>query len=477
MIKYLVLSFFLILVFPLSVLASDISITEIMYDAEGSDSGREWIEIYNDSGADIDLSKYKLLEGNSSHNIVPIDGAGILENKSFAIITEKPETFSLKYSSVFKKSIYDASFSLTNSTGEYLGLKDQDGNILFEITYNTDIGANGDGKSLQYFSNKWVTGIPTPMKFYDSVDQSGDIINKTTEKNTQATNTVTNSSNSRTPVYKKEPVMNFVFDTPKNVIVGIKNDFRVTFYGYNGEMITNGKFVWNFGDGETVEQSSLSPVSHAYAYPGTYTVTCIYKYMWYDQTIAIGKTVVSVYDSPFKLDVFYSAPYPALGIINTKDNEYNMFGYMINSNLGKFKIPENTYVGGKDEIVLKLPIGVYDPNTIELLDPYNNVIGNLYPKKEKTALIKITNDQKNIPIIKISEELPFTVQAPSFIQKDALPDNRIIKIQNEDTNKINWVSYIILIFVTLIAGASIVLLKKNNTKEVSQSDEYALQDE
>ena len=43
-----------------------ILISEILYDAVGSDEGKEFIELYNPSAADIDLKSWSLTNGSSS---------------------------------------------------------------------------------------------------------------------------------------------------------------------------------------------------------------------------------------------------------------------------------------------------------------------------------------------------------------------------------------------------------------------------
>jgi len=65
--------FIIILVFFFTNTAfAQVAITEIMYDLEGSDSGREWVEIHNTSSAEIDLADWKLYENNTNHGITGI---------------------------------------------------------------------------------------------------------------------------------------------------------------------------------------------------------------------------------------------------------------------------------------------------------------------------------------------------------------------------------------------------------------------
>ena len=53
---------------------ASISITEIMYDLDGSDTDREWVEIFND-GNPVDLTGWKFNDG-SNHilNVPPKNG-------------------------------------------------------------------------------------------------------------------------------------------------------------------------------------------------------------------------------------------------------------------------------------------------------------------------------------------------------------------------------------------------------------------
>ena len=62
--------FFLSLfVFSFHVAYANILINEVMYDVEGTDTDREWIEVYNDGSESVDLSTYKLFEANTNHGL------------------------------------------------------------------------------------------------------------------------------------------------------------------------------------------------------------------------------------------------------------------------------------------------------------------------------------------------------------------------------------------------------------------------
>src|SRR3989338_9589138 len=55
--------------------AGDIVFAEIAYDLKGADDGREWVEIYNASAGDVDITGWKFNDGaNHLLNIPPKNG-------------------------------------------------------------------------------------------------------------------------------------------------------------------------------------------------------------------------------------------------------------------------------------------------------------------------------------------------------------------------------------------------------------------
>ena len=156
---------FLISLFAFAPLAvsAQVVINEIMYDAPdpGGDSGREWVEIYNVGGSAVDLSGWKLFEGDTNHNLVIAQGNNMLPVGGFAVVADKPDKFLAEHVG-FSGTLFDSTFSLNNTIGEKLVLKNASSTIINEIAYTPAWGAKGDGNSLQYFSDGWKAAPPTP---------------------------------------------------------------------------------------------------------------------------------------------------------------------------------------------------------------------------------------------------------------------------------------------------------------------------
>lgn len=155
------LLFTAVLFAPVSV-SAQVVISEIMYDlAEGSDSGREWIEVYNESSAAVDLTEWKVFENNSNHGINAV-GASSLQPGMYAVIADNAEKFKIDHPS-YSGLLLDSAFSLNNS-GETLTLRccgkeltDKD-----SVSYSSDLGATGDGASLSRAGASFVPTDPTP---------------------------------------------------------------------------------------------------------------------------------------------------------------------------------------------------------------------------------------------------------------------------------------------------------------------------
>jgi len=142
------------------VAAASIVITEIMYDVPGSDSGREWIEIFNDGVEPVSLEGWRFLEGGTKHKLTAVLGGNTVQSKSYAIIADNADNFRTDFSG-FSGQLFDSVFSLSNA-GETLGLSDGNGANVFSTSYQGSQGAVGDGNSLNLSGGSFIPRAPTP---------------------------------------------------------------------------------------------------------------------------------------------------------------------------------------------------------------------------------------------------------------------------------------------------------------------------
>ncbi len=134
-------------IFPVQAVQSLLEISEIMYDAPGTDTNQEWIEVHNISGSAIDLANWKLFEANANHSLTLVQGSSILTASEYAVLTGSGAVFLANHNG-YTGNIFTTVFSLSN-TGETLNLKDGTGTVMDSMTYSGVSGAAGNGYTLE----------------------------------------------------------------------------------------------------------------------------------------------------------------------------------------------------------------------------------------------------------------------------------------------------------------------------------------
>jgi len=136
-----------------------VTITEVMYNPAGSDTGREWIELHNGGSEVVELEAgqkgWRIHDGANhvfgSATVVPPGG--------FVIIASNPVTFAAQYSSGLL--VVKSALSL-NNTGGTISLLDADGKVVDTVSYTKSLGGFEDGMSLHRVGSTFAPGVPNP---------------------------------------------------------------------------------------------------------------------------------------------------------------------------------------------------------------------------------------------------------------------------------------------------------------------------
>src|SRR3989344_3120797 len=160
----------ILLFMPHSTVLANLEINEIMYDLKtGSDDGRKWVEVFNNSDQEVNLSSFRFFEGDVNHKLTSVQGGETIPPKGYALIISNPAKFNNDWPNFFvtvssgippSAVIFDSTFSFSN-TGETLAIKNNE-QIIDQYTYSASQGGAGDGDSLQKINNVWLAGLPTP---------------------------------------------------------------------------------------------------------------------------------------------------------------------------------------------------------------------------------------------------------------------------------------------------------------------------
>jgi nitrate/nitrite transporter NarK len=127
--------------------AFGLEVTEIMYNPVGTDTGREWVEVYAD--VPMNFSGARISDRAGSHTINL--GQGSLMVEGYAIMTNNAATFIQEHPG-FSETVLQAAISLSNTNDTVNISKD---GVLFDSVFYTNTYANGNGKTLEKLNGVW----------------------------------------------------------------------------------------------------------------------------------------------------------------------------------------------------------------------------------------------------------------------------------------------------------------------------------
>ena len=243
---------------PPAVSATTVRITEVMYNAEGADEGKEYVEIINTGPGVIDAKTLIFFEHNRKHAVRSVRGEPILQPGDIAIIVSRAEQFVEHYD--FNGTILDTTNFALNNTGSTLAIQHQD-RMTHTVDYAKENGADGNGFALHISGN----GTVTPAQPSIGTVRGVPVDNSVPEIMSQEQGAEERASQQETA--ESSPGVRLVTE-PEHVFLASESVFFA-------EKDTDGKKevlygVWNFGDGTRIYGKK---VKHAYLHSGTYIIS------------------------------------------------------------------------------------------------------------------------------------------------------------------------------------------------------------
>ena len=298
-----------------------VSLNEIMYNPEGSDTNHEWVEIYNNGNEAIDIASWYFWEGNTYHGLHP-DGFTQLQPGEYALIVKDVP---IARSELGASHHYiRASFSLGN-TGETLKIADENKTTISELHYLSDWGANGNGNSLQYISGQWKEGDPTPGE-QNEIVSSENTDSQNNEEDSDSEKVEGNTIHEGANLHSKYSytVSRFL----QKLIAGEEFKARIL-VKHEGDKVYDGLFLVNFGDGTIIKtREPVKEYTHRYIHPGKY----LFVFEYYPSSLIYDarddpeisfRKIIEV-DKSETLSLEKVNPYDGVVIRNNGNDEVNL---------------------------------------------------------------------------------------------------------------------------------------------------------
>lgn len=385
--KLFILSIFLI-VFIAKSETNLFLITEIMYNPEGNDEGREWLEVYNQSN-----QTFYLKSGRSGWRIN--DGENHLFNEELIvnpqevfIIVQDKNKFSSEYPN-FHGKIVSANFSLKNTSGK-IQIFDENKNLLGEVIYQNSCGGDGNGYSIIFENGicqenkvkKGAPGIYPEIKpaIIENPEIETSISSNDQQLNINFSSSTPVSSLTETATFSLQqlPTSTLLFSTPVLLTLYISeflpnpqgNDYGQEFielYNYGDEEINLESFILEIGSKRIKLKGVIEPQEYFVITNENYSfnirnqgekLTLYYKEQKIFSIDYQGKAPEGKSFSRFNENWQFTEPTPGnenILVLNKKQSQiYNSINenYYQNENLQANLINESLNIKEKNNIVL-----------------------------------------------------------------------------------------------------------------------------
>ncbi|MDO8594577.1 MAG: PKD domain-containing protein [bacterium] len=377
---------------PVFAFAATATITEIMYDLDGSDTDREWIELQNTGAESVTIKGgtagldswriyHKTSAGVESNKTIAVDayqGTMTLEPGSYAVVVQNGDTFKSDYPSYVGTIFVSTALNLVN-TSMTVGLRLGATGVPWSLVdYSSTLGANDDGNSLQLVGTAWQAKAPTPGAA--PLVSSGSSTPTTTASSTPAdvssSDTSSDSESESAPsvsassggrsgeaYWPLEPEMYARVRVPRAGVAGADMVFEADALGKKKEPLINARFLWSFGDGGMAEGKK---VVHAYHYPAAYVVMVEVSSGGYN---ASDRKELIITAPELSISRIREGADGFIEVTNNGKQDVDLSHWYLKTSLGNFLIPQGTLIAAKHSI------------------PFPAAISNLWAEPENTTLL------------------------------------------------------------------------------------------
>ncbi|KKP89392.1 hypothetical protein A2456_00735 [Candidatus Nomurabacteria bacterium RIFOXYC2_FULL_36_19] len=447
-------------------------------------TGESFIELYN-FGSSQDLTNWTIKRRTASGSEYSLVSASRLKDKSisansyFLLVNEN------YIGEITPDTMWAKSYDLANDNT--ILLYNENENLISKISWGGVVDCTSscpanppEGQSIQKTSNgSWVSATPTPGAVNSSL--SSDSNNSNNTSSTSVTTEIKTKTSEIPKIKTKILAKNFSF-------VGIPMIFEANATGYSNEILSYGRYFWNFGDGDSLEvkMSENKKFTHTYFYGGEYDVTLEYYQNYYgDVPDASDKMIVKVVEASIFISRVGEEKDFFIELSNNTNYDADISNWILSSNGKSFTIPRNTTIGAKRKMIISPKItgfSILDRDTLKLLTSqwetvfdYGASVIKFTPKKVASATIAQTPslilplskgetskvDGVNTDVQVSAENLP-----ASAISSDVVKDNPI---------RTYFLSFILTIFIGASAGVVYFIRQKKVVS--SAGDDFKILDE
>ncbi len=465
--KFFNLKYILILsalfILPTGFIESAVFINEVQIKP----TEERFVELYNSGSSEVDLTGWYLQRKTAT-----AESFGSLVSKKYFENKNIPAKgfFVISRTSGGQTDIVFDTLTLTESNT--IQLKNSNQEVVSSISWGDVSGSlvsnPGEGKSINRDGNDWIIGEPTKgeentKEESDDSDEEDD--EEDEDKDKEKENNIILKISSKIII-------------PKTIISGIPFLLGSEIKSNKGGTYHVGKFVWNFGNGDSYQLKDSSPFNYTYEYDGEYLLSLSYYNNVFDELPeASANLKVKVIPAEILISSIGSYQNPYVEIENKTNYDIPLSGWIITAGNKNFVFPNETFILAKNKIKISPKITGFsggDISRVSITSP-NLIINSIYPAKEVSNAKPITRISTNNEVSVNKKEGKIAMVTTEEEAKKVEPINLNLLTASAggiDLEKSKSVYPFVGLGVVVILGVtSFLLLKKktpNGEKEVSE---------
>lgn len=373
---------------------AEVRINEVAWAGSASDANNEWVELWNDGTASIDLAGWQLRAADGSPAIAL---TGTIAPAGYFLL-ERTDDESAP--GVRADVIYTGALS---NEGEKLELINASGGVVSTADGSDGWAIGGDAstkQTLQSMNGSWGTADGTPRRPNASANSAP--ASNTAAKKTAPTGgrpVMTGRAPEPLPTPKHREMVAIDIGADRAGTMGAALAFTAAVIDGDGSELHNGKVRWTFGDGGAGEGRSAA---HTYVHPGTYVVTAHVTYEEFRRTHEDSARINVAITSP-GVGIPEATP-QFITLANYAEAEADLSGFTAMARGKSFTLPEGSYILPGASIRIPAAISHLAPataNEVHLyfpsggkvalhsapkLKPEETTVGREAPPPQKTAV-------------------------------------------------------------------------------------------
>lgn len=414
-----------------SMQTSALVINEVMSNPTGDDSGREWVELYNDSASSVDLSNLTIsIKGATAIAVTP-PGSTSLPAGGYAIIgsTVSGATKFLQDYPSYSGLLFKSAISLVNTGTTSIDIKINGTTVNSLASYT----AAKEGSTLALIGGSFILGIPTPGS-----DNQAD-----TGGSSSQTATATTSNNQGTVSQVAPPSADIVLYVPfeKTVVAGATSFFEAYALTHAGAVVSGLTCKWAFGDGG---EGKGSTTTYTYAYTGKYIAQVEGGN---GSVTGVARMIVRVVAPDISITAVSSGKYGNyIDIINPNMYDLDLSQWRLVINGQGFSFPKNTVLAANATTHFS-GIAMGFASTIISAGSSIKIV---FPNQEEVTSYRVPDSLLVLPVATISVSATTSIAIINkpvlrLVNKVSVATSTAISTQNKqtssirDTRIISWV--------------------------------------